>query len=118
MCLVASVRPSMWVCGTYVVHHFDSAELCCAPLTCVVHHHSWGRPNFFITNMQNHLVHHLIGTEPSCALLKCMSVQNYIVNVNLDLHVRRSSIMHHVAQHRLVVHNAGAHNPALLDQKV
>ncbi len=39
-----------------------------------------------IMNMQNRLVHHLIGTKLCCALLKCMSVQNYIVN--LDMHVR------------------------------
>ena len=37
-----------------------------------------------ITNMQNRLVHHLIGTKLRCALPKCMTVQNYIVN--LDLH--------------------------------
>ena len=36
--------------------------------------------------MQNRLVHHLIGTKLCCALPKCISVQNYIVN--LDLHVR------------------------------
>ncbi len=38
-----------------------------------------------ITKMQNHLVHHLISTMPHCALPKWMSLQNYIVN--LDLHV-------------------------------
>ena len=26
-----------WVCATYIVHHFNSTELCCAPSTCVVH---------------------------------------------------------------------------------
>ncbi len=36
--------------------------------------------------MQNCFVHHLISTKLHCALPKCMSVQNYIVN--LDLHVR------------------------------
>ena len=39
-----------------------------------------------ITNMQNCLVHHPVSTKLHCAPLKCMSVQNYIVN--LDLHVR------------------------------
>ncbi len=24
---------SVWVCGGYVVHHFNSIELCCAPST-------------------------------------------------------------------------------------
>ena len=36
--------------------------------------------------MQNRLVHHLIGTELRCALPKCMSVQNYIVNLDLHVH--------------------------------
>ena len=36
--------------------------------------------------MQNHLVHHLVSTKLHCAPPKCMSVENYIVN--LDLHVR------------------------------
>ncbi len=27
-----------WVCETYVVHHFNSTGLCCAPLTCIVCH--------------------------------------------------------------------------------
>ncbi len=35
------------VCGTYVVHHFNGTELCCTPLTCVVHH----RPTFWTTNL-------------------------------------------------------------------
>ncbi len=26
-----------WVCGTYVVHHFNGTEVRCAPLTCGVH---------------------------------------------------------------------------------
>ena len=30
--------PTVWVCGTYVVHHFNGAELHCAPPTCVVDH--------------------------------------------------------------------------------
>ena len=40
--VVASVCPpvglSIRVCETYVVHHFVSTGLCCAPLTSVVHH--------------------------------------------------------------------------------
>ncbi len=28
------VRLCVWVCGTYVVHHFNSTGLCCAPPTC------------------------------------------------------------------------------------
>ena len=27
-----------WVCGSYIVHHFNGTEFCCAPSTCVVHH--------------------------------------------------------------------------------
>ena len=43
---VLSVCVAVWVCGTYVVHHFNTewyrVTLCtivllCAPLTCVVH---------------------------------------------------------------------------------
>ncbi len=26
------------ICGSYVVHHFNSTELCCEPSTCVLHH--------------------------------------------------------------------------------
>ncbi len=26
------------VCGTYVVHHLNGTELCCAQLTCIMHH--------------------------------------------------------------------------------
>ena len=33
-----SVCTSVRICGTYVVHHFVGTQLCCAPLTCVVHH--------------------------------------------------------------------------------
>ena len=47
--------------------------LYCAPS------HEWS-----IANMQNCLVHHLISTKLRCALPKSISVQNYIVN--LDLH--------------------------------
>ena len=28
----------MWVCEIYLVHYLNSKGLCCAPLTCVVHH--------------------------------------------------------------------------------
>ena len=28
----------IWVCETYVVHHFVGTGLCCAPPTCIVHH--------------------------------------------------------------------------------
>ncbi len=28
----------VWVCGTYIVRHFDSTELHCASSTCDVHH--------------------------------------------------------------------------------
>ena len=24
-----------WVCGTYIVHHFNGTKLCCAPSTCI-----------------------------------------------------------------------------------
>ncbi len=37
MCLVLPVCQFVWVCGTYVVHQCNGTELCCAPLTCVVH---------------------------------------------------------------------------------
>ena len=35
---VASIGPSVWVCGSFVVHHFCGTGLCCVPLTCIVHH--------------------------------------------------------------------------------
>ncbi len=35
-CIHLSVRPSIWVCGTYVVRHCNITELRCAPSTCVV----------------------------------------------------------------------------------
>ena len=34
---VPSVYVSVCICRTYVVHHFVSTELLCAPSTCVVH---------------------------------------------------------------------------------
>ena len=37
---------AVWLCGTYVVHHFNGTELCCAPSTCVVHHDAQGGPTF------------------------------------------------------------------------
>ena len=36
--------------------------------------------------LKNHLVHHLISTKLHFALPKCMSVQNYIVNLDLHVH--------------------------------
>ena len=41
------------ICGNYIVHHFNSTELHCAPLTCIVHPHlrctpcSTRAPTFF-----------------------------------------------------------------------
>ena len=92
----ASVPVCVWVCGSYIVHHLNGTELCCAPPTCTVHHpHGaqgeptlvWSRghnvdstnpdtendttPKKLITNMQNRLVHNLIGTKLRCALPKC-----------------------------------------------
>ena len=36
--VIESVFLFFWVCGTYVVHHFNGLELPCAPSTCIVHH--------------------------------------------------------------------------------
>ena len=36
--MVPSVGLSVWVCGSYVVHHLVSTGLHCAPLTYIVHH--------------------------------------------------------------------------------
>ncbi len=33
---------SVWVCGSYVVHHLNGTGLRCAPPTCVVHHSAQG----------------------------------------------------------------------------
>ena len=37
---MVSVLPVIRVCGTYIVHHLNSAELLCAALTSIVHHRS------------------------------------------------------------------------------
>ncbi len=47
-------------------------------------------------NMTNRPVHHLISTKLHCAPPKCTSVQNYIVN--LDLNVINMCTVHHVEQ--------------------
>ncbi len=33
-----SVYVCVGVCETYIVHHFMGTGLCCAPVTCIVHH--------------------------------------------------------------------------------
>ncbi len=33
-----SVCAFVWVCGTYIVHHYKGTELNCAPFTCILHH--------------------------------------------------------------------------------
>ena len=33
-----SVYLLVWVCESYVVHHLKGTGLCCASLTCIVHH--------------------------------------------------------------------------------
>ncbi len=33
-----SVCLSVWVCESYFLHHLPGTGVCCAPLTCVVHH--------------------------------------------------------------------------------
>ncbi len=42
---VSSVHVCVWICGSYAVHHFNGTELCCAPLTCIVHHSAERGPN-------------------------------------------------------------------------
>ena len=42
-----SIRPSIWICHIYIVHHCNSTELRYAPSTCTVHHGAKRGLNFF-----------------------------------------------------------------------
>ncbi len=73
---------------------------------------------WFLTNMKNRLVYHLIGTKLCCALSKCMSVQNYIVNLDLHVCCQRSLVVHNTGRWCKtqlctieLVHNVGSTNP-------
>ena len=42
--LAVRVSVCLGVCESYAVHYLNDPGLCCAPVTCVVHHGAQGRP--------------------------------------------------------------------------